>query len=348
MKRRVLFLFVLLFLLVGIVKAEGTAFNTSGFSVSANINNNNDIYMKVTGFTMVGNTARYDNNELSVAYAMFSKTNTKITSCPASFPTPTQYDISAYKTINFTASDDFGKLVIFNDWYALDEYKYVYIYFKIINSGGCYYSENPLTVNKTYSEISVQNRYNVAVDNAGAMSFTPLFPYDKSNDVSPVELTVKIGKITNSSIIAGLKTGNASIYNTLLDYAKNDSSGVPYNNVHNRGSDKLQYSNNTIKADELYYVYTRYSDASYVNTDGINVFQGTSDGKLKASINYDSVKGAVPVDEDDEQPKTPDKPTDGPVENPDTGWFGGIVGMIAFMAVIVALSLTSKKKIYRI
>ena len=119
---------------------------------------------------------------------------------------------------------------------------------------------------------------------------TSFFVYDNKYDGIERNVKLKVGKVTDNSILKSIKNGDADCLNKLNEYAKKD------NGIYSKTFKISKNTNNLgaftqdmkLKNKEYYYVYTYLEDENnkYVGIEDISLCQALSTSKGYTLIDY--------------------------------------------------------------
>lgn len=364
MKRKILFLFLLTFMFIGVANASGTAFSPSGISINVDITESGtnkicvkddcpkakNIKMKVTGLP----------ENLAGAYLLFGNEEGGATTCAgdgsnSAFVNDTDPNFpSSYKNIavNTSGGLEVGVVSITNNWFLWIGFDYANIFY--LDSDGCHYSSASVSVERRALD-SYDKRYTVKFDNKNLILGIN-YPFGTNANYT-YTMHTKIGPL-NDELTHSVISTSASLdsLSDVIIYGITDTNAVTVDYTSYEtlvtstgGGISKDISSLSVEENKLYYVYTYYDLTPEVSNigghdlrelSGVNIAIGRADGTLELA-DAALYKQAVDPGEN------PD-PGPGTVPNPSTGLTIGIVGMLLFLGAVLILFKNSKRKFYKI
>ncbi len=344
MKRNIIFLFLLSFIFVGVVKADGlTTFDTSSLTVNVSeITDNNgkpQLKIQLGNYPDVGGAswrALFVDSE-NASYGTIS-------SC-SELPFDDN-DPSKWHSMGTAVAMD-GTIVGASLFYAYRNYNYIYFYYNDPVLSACHITSKAIKFNKPELK-AINSRYGISFSGAN-LNVTKLFPYYEGGRF---DLTTKIGVITDSAIITKLSSGDASAYNDVLTHAKGDSSATFTLNYKDNATTFGSIDTTKIEINKIYYIYTSFDNKTVLrDIDGITIAQGKQ-GESSSYLELDPSKIDYTLAGGDSHgaadPGDSNPPPSNVPDNPGTGLTLGIGAMVLFLVGIIVLTIKSKRKFYRV
>lgn len=208
--------------------------------------------------------------------------------------------INSFKSVS-TSEGVLGNISIKDDWYMLNGYDYAYIV-KCSSPTTCEVTNNHIKVDRPELQ-ALGTRYQMFLfEKEKYLSVFPYFPHLGENGNHQIE--VKIGLISDNSILSKLRNNTSDALSSLLTYAKNDSNGTKF-----KADDESLTSGNGININSFkvnngsyYYIYTNYTDEMYRDLSDISIAMGEANN-LVNDIEWD-VDNNVKVSTTVKNPKT--------------------------------------------
>ncbi len=255
-------------------------------------------------------------------------------------------------------------------WYLYKNYNYARIVYteKVDNKTYCRVSTEAVAIDKEGQGklLKKTEMYSIAVNLlSNDYEAIPSFP---SVDVPPYEFkinsVVKIGRVTDNTLLRKLSVDFDGNINELINYAKNDKTNIVFEGT-NEYTYKLVFEgagdviNSKVDPNGIYYVYNTLTsdEVELRNLDGILLTKPEKhDGSYSLSAftdlsgeGFDSKGAADPIEsiEVDDAPEQQTKES-GTVANPNTGMFVGFVGLFVISVSILILFIKNKKQFFKI
>ena len=345
MKNKILFIFMLCFIFIGVVNADVTTFDASGVTATVTESTNNNgkptMTVKMTGLPDAGNASWY---------ALFVDSENAsygtISSCSDSAIDFNNNEPNKWHGMGTGSMMD-GTITSTDFLYAYRNYGYVYIFYYSAVTSTCQISNKAIKVNKPELK-ALNSRYTISFSGAN-LNVTKLFPY---YEAGKFDMTTKIGVVTDTNIITKLSNGDASAYSDVLSFAKSDSSAAFSLKYKDNASSFGSIDTSKIEINKIYYIYTSFDNKTELrDIDGITIAQGKT-GESSSYLELDATKidytlaggsshGAV--DPGDSNPPPSNVP-----DNPGTGLTLSIGALVLFLVGIIVLTMKSKRKFYRV
>ncbi|MBR6133246.1 MAG: hypothetical protein IKQ29_00855 [Bacilli bacterium] len=354
MKNKLLFIFMLCFIFIGVVSADTgmlSTFDASGVTaiVSELTDNNGKPQMKVklNGLPDGGASSNWYALFVDSETASYGTIPTNENSCVASSLDRDDNVPNKWHGMGAGAAVD-GTITGTTFAYAYKNYGYVYVlyYYSSGSNTLCKISSKAIKVDKPELK-AINSRYSISFSGAN-LSVTKLFPY---YEAGLFDLTTKIGVITNTDIITKLSNGDASAYNDILSFAKSDSNAAFSLKYKDNASSFGSIDTSKIEINKIYYIYTSFDNKTELrDIDGITIAQGKT-GESSSYLELDATKidytlaggsshGAADPGDSNPPSNVPD--------NPGTGLTLSIGAMVLFLIGIIVLTMKSKRKFYRV
>lgn len=351
--KKILFIFICLFVCISTVKAEAniTEVSPDGYSITATAT-----YGTISHITLTLNHPDKENNASYYLYFIENENSAKPNvenflndfGLIASDKIGKDYSFeTALKSVNNTD----GSVNINDEWFLLKNYEYAYI-IVFVSDGNTYNYEvtsSPIHIERPALQ-NITERYNVYVfdtENNRSLSIFPYFPR-RGNLYGQHKLITKIGLVKDNEILKNIRDGKSDGYTSLLAYAKEQTALKSWDY-----SDAETYSipinDFSVTNGVYYYIYTTYTDSDgiYRNLDGISLVMGKNN-MLVTNLDWDILPDDSSDDEiittgDDEVEDTTPVGT-----NPSTGaaaiifvWIIGL-GTIIYSVFYFRKNLSSK------
>ena len=358
MKRRYILFALLLFLFMGKVMADDyiTTFEITNeqLDIEPNPSLENHYKLKINNLpTSGGSDDRYYAYFVNNATDPFDSTLLTANEEGCVYPSMDTLKMSGLMAIDSEKKE----VEIPQSWYIYSKYEYAYIGYTYMDSTTskrmCKISTTPIHVDKATkaplpSASSMYSTSFALINNE--LHVYPEYPYSSTNGEFDIKVLTKVGQIKDVELLNKLAADYNANINALIEYAKNDTENVIFNDSQPISS--LTDKNVAEDAKKLvlgsyYYIYNTATstDVDLRNTEGIlvAVAETNTDGGnyLAAFTDWSKFNEGGQHNSVDPQSQPQEA-------NPKTGMFISVLSLAILTGGIILISLKNKQHIFKI